>query len=330
MTEAALQIELFNIIKNSLQSHVSLADEMADLLNLSHDSVYRRIRGEKPIPLHELKLLCEHFNLSLDQVLQLQSNKVLFTDPETKGTSNSFKEYQQGLLQQLQYFKSFERNQILYHSKDVPIFHFFYFRELAAFKSFFWGKSILLDPELEGKKFSLEKFDDTGYYETGKKILETYNEIPSTELWNYESINSTISQIEYYRDAEIFENKKDFYTVVDSLDAMLLHLQKQVEVGRKFIPGATDVSYKAVTKFYINELILGNNNILIELDNTRLVYINYIVLKYIITNDKNFTDKAFNNFRNLISRSILISETGEKERNKFFNSLRQKVQACKC
>ena len=160
--------------------------------------------------------------------------------------------------------------------------------------------------------------------------METYNEIPSTELWNYESINSTISQIEYYRDAEIFEDKKDFYTVVDSLDAMLLHLQKQVEVGRKFIPGATDVSFKAATKFYINELILGNNNILIELDNTRLVYINYIVLKYIITNDKNFTDKAFNNFRNLISRSILISETGEKERNKFFNSLRQKVQACKC
>lgn len=330
MTEAGLQKELFSVIKNSLQSHVSLADEMASLLKLSHDSVYRRIRGEKPIPLIELKLLCEHFNLSLDQVLQLQTNKILFTDPEDKGSANSFKDYQHGLLKQLQYFKSFQKKQILYHSKDVPIFHFFYFRELAAFKSFFWSKSILLDPTLERKNFSLAGFDDTEYYEMGKKILETYNEIPSTELWNYESINSTISQIEYYRDAEIFENKKDLDAVVDSLDAMLLHLQKQVEIGRKFIPGATDVSFKAVTKFYINELILGNNNILIELDNTRLVYVNYIVLKYIITNDKNFTDKAFNNFRNLVSRSVLISETGEKERNKFFNSLRQKIQACKC
>ena len=65
MTEAALQIELFNIIKNSLQSHVSLADEMADLLNLSHDSVYRRIRGEKPVSLAELKMLCQHYHIRL-------------------------------------------------------------------------------------------------------------------------------------------------------------------------------------------------------------------------------------------------------------------------
>ena len=58
---------------------------------------------------------------------------------------------------------------------------------------------------------------------------------------------------------------------------------------------------------------------------TKTVFINHIVIKYISTSDKRFTEKAFNNFQNLVSCSLLISETGEKERNKFFKSLRESI-----
>ena len=329
MTDSNLQKELFNYIKNSLPPHLSMVDTVAELLGLSYDSVYRRIRGEKPITLDELKLICEHFKLSLDQVLQLHSNKVLFTDSEANGRITSFIQYEQGLIQQLQYFNQFKKKELFYLSKDVPVFHFFYFKELAAFKAFFWAKSILNEPQFENSSFNLKDFDATEYFESGQKILQGYNEIPSTELWNYESINSTILQIEYYRDAGIFENTTDLNTVIDCFDATLLHLQKQAEKGHKFMPGIGEAGYKAPFKFYINEIILGNNSILVSLDDTKTVFINHIVLKYISTSDKNFTQKTFDNFQNLVSRSVLISETGEKERNKFFKSLRERVQACK-
>jgi hypothetical protein len=64
MSEANLQKELFQHIKNSLPPNISMVDEIAELLSLSYDSVYRRIRGEKPVALDELKVLCEHFHLS--------------------------------------------------------------------------------------------------------------------------------------------------------------------------------------------------------------------------------------------------------------------------
>jgi hypothetical protein len=329
MTDTNLQKDLFNQIKTLLPPHVSMVDTIAELLSISYDSVYRRIRGEKPISLDELKLICEHFNLSLDQVLQLHSNKVLFTDNEANETISSFIQYEKGLIQQLQYFNQFQKKDLLYLCKDIPVFHFFYFKELAAFKAFFWAKSILNEPEFENRNFNLHDFEATEYFDLGKKILEGYNEIPSTELWNYESINSTVLQIEYYRDAGIFETTKDLYAVVDSFDATLAHLQKQVEKGRKFMPGIGEAGYKAPLKFYINEIILGNNSILVTLDDAKTVFINHIVLKYISTTDKRFTAKAFGNFQNLVSRSVLISETGEKERNKFFKLLRERVQACK-
>lgn len=327
MSDANLQKELFNHIRESLPPHISLVDEMADLLNLSPDSVYRRIRGEKPVPLQELKLLCEHFNLSLDQVLQLQTNNVMFTDEEAQAPVKDFKQYLGGILQLVQHFNSFNQRQMFYLSKDIPIFYFYYFKEIAAFKSFFWSRSILNEPEFEDRHFSLEDFDASEYFALGQKILKAYNLLPSVELWNYESINSTLLQLEFYRDAGIFKNREDLMKVLDSCDAMLLHLQKQLEKGCKFLPGVSEEGYGAELKFYINEIILGNNNILVELEGNRTTYINHIVLKYISTTDKKFNERAFHNFNNLASRSVLISGTGEKERNKFFKALREKVQA---
>lgn len=328
MSEANLQKELFQYIKSSLPPNISMVDEIAELLGLSYDSVYRRIRGEKPVALDELKILCEHFHLSLDQVLQLQSDKILFTDNEANEPVTDFKQYLQGLLLQLKHFNSFKQRQLMYLSKDVPVFYFFYFKELAAFKSFFWCKSILNDSAFNGKNFSLDAFDGSEYFKLGQQVLQEYNNIPSVELWNYESINSTILQIEYYKDAGIFETKEDLDKVLDSCDAMLTHIQKQLEKGHKFLPGAEEVN-GAVLQFYINEIILGNNSILVEMDNAKVAFINHIVLKYISTSDKRFTEKAFDNFKNLISRSILISTTGEKDRTKFFKTLRERVQACR-
>ncbi|MEO7984730.1 MAG: helix-turn-helix domain-containing protein, partial [Bacteroidota bacterium] len=70
MENNEVQQQLFNILKENLPPHLSLVDELGSLLGLSADSVYRRIRGEKPIDLFELKKICEHYHLSLDQLLQ--------------------------------------------------------------------------------------------------------------------------------------------------------------------------------------------------------------------------------------------------------------------
>lgn len=329
MSDQNLQKDLFHFIRSALPSHISMVDAVADLLNISHDSVYRRIRGEKPLTLDELKLLCEHFHISLDQAIQLTTSSVVFRDYEAEAPSANFTQYLQGLLQQMKYISRFQHKEMFYLAKDIPVFHFFLSRELTAFKSFFFEKSILNNPAFEGMSFSLGQLDYESYYNTGREILELYHSFDSVELWNYESIASSILQIEYYRDAGIFSSTADMYAVVDALDKMLEHLQKQAEKGRKYFPGISEPGLKASLQLYINELILGNNSILVELDGNKLAFINHVVLKYISTADARFTQKLFDNFLNLVSRSTLISETGERDRNKFFKGLRERVVALK-
>ena len=77
-----LQQQLFVYLKENIPPHLSLVDELCDLLDLSHDSVYRRIRGEKPITLTELKKICGHYHVSIDQLLRLENNTILFDAPD--------------------------------------------------------------------------------------------------------------------------------------------------------------------------------------------------------------------------------------------------------
>ena len=323
MNATDLQQQLFGVLKNALPPHISLADELMTMFDVSADSAYRRIRGEKPLSLSELKQICEKFHLSLDQVLQLQNDSVVFHDRPIV----LFMEHLKGMLEQVKYLNSFKEKQMLYLCKDLPIWQFYLFPELGAFKTFFWSKTLLNQPEFQHKLFSLSEFSFDDCFALGQEINKEYNQIPCIELWNKESINSTLSQIEYYRDAGIFKSNADFEAVVNSLDQTLDHLEQQAEKGVKFMPGSTDLSYRSSVHLYINEVVIGSNTILAEVNNKKISFIPYNVFSYMVTKDERFNESTFNAFQMLVSRSTLISGTGEKDRNRFFRSLKEKVQA---
>ncbi len=71
MDAKQIQTELFRIIRTRVNDQLPLADTIAQVLGISTDSAYRRIRGEKEIGLEELSLLSTHFQISLDQLLLL-------------------------------------------------------------------------------------------------------------------------------------------------------------------------------------------------------------------------------------------------------------------
>jgi hypothetical protein len=324
MNSADLQQVFFSNLKNIIPSNISMVDEIAGILDLGYDSVYRRIRGEKPITLGELKILCDKYQVSLDQVLQLDNDSIVFQAP---GINNDigFSEYLAGILAEFKYFNSFPNKEMYYLCKDLPIWHFFLFPEIAAFKLFCWIKTIQNHPDYQHRTFSLSNFPFDDLYQTGQKILNEYNQMSTVELWGYETVNSTINQIQYYRDAKLFARPEDLSSVLNSLTKMLQHLQSEAEAGVKFMPGTSPSTSKVQYNLYINEVLLGNNTTLVKLDNTVHCYINYNGLNYFKTRDVRFTSRSMKHFNTLLTRSTHISGTGEKYRNKYFGLLEEKV-----
>jgi hypothetical protein len=238
-----------------------------------------------------------------------------------------FREYMQKMVEQFRYFNSFTNKKMFYLCKDIPFWYFFLYPDMAAFKTFLWKKTIYNDPSLQNKKFSIADFPVQEYFKMGQEVIELYNLMPSQELWNYESISSTTNQISYYRDAGIFASKEDENRVIDSFHEMMNHLELQAAKGFKFMPESSELAYRNSIEFYVNELILGNNTILLHLNEQRLTLITHSVLSYLMTTDPRFADKNFSSYNSLLGRSALISGSGEKERNRFFNMLHTKIEA---
>ena len=320
-----IQASLFQQIRAALPPSTPLAENIAAVLNISSDSAYRRIRGDKNLSLEEITQLCRHFRISMDALMNVTTDAFMFTGRLAQSSNFSFAEYLNGVLQQLKYFNSFRDKKMFYLCKDIPLFHHFHFREIAAFKYYFWMKNILHAPEFVHKKFSMQLYPDA-YFETGKQILEYYNQLDSTELWNIESVNSTMRQIEFYHDSNIFTSDEEIYTLYEALGKLVDHLERQATEGRKFDAHDESRQPKAVYQMYFNEILLLENAILVHLDGTKTAFLMHSVINVLMTRDVRFTENMQAYIQNLVRKSTLISTVSEKERARFFKQLRTKIE----
>lgn len=324
MDKLEAQQVFFNHIKSKLPAHLSLVDEVAELLDISNDSAYRRIRAEKPISFDEIQKLCNHYKVSLDQLLKINTETVIFSGNIVDKDNFNLNSYLHDVYVNLGRIQSLPDREFYYFNKDIPIFHFMQFPELSAFKFFFWKRTILNYPELSKQLFNGEELD-SDIQETAKKIIKLYTEIPSTEIWNEQSIHITIQQIEFYKETKVFANKHIILKVYTQLEEMLNHLELQAEKGKKFLFNESPVSNSCEYSMYINETLIGDNTIHVQAGDKQMTFINHGGLNFMTTSDKRFCDYTYNNLRNIMRKSACVSVIGEKERSIFFNSLREKI-----
>ena len=314
----------FKHIRSKLPAHLSFVDEVADLLSISNDSAYRRIRGEKPLGLEEIRMICNKYHVSLDQLLQIQTNTVIFSGNKVDIPSFGFNQYLADVVKNLEYFKAMGNAHLYSYNKDIPIFHFMSFPELRAFKFFFWKRTLISYPELARQQFTgIENDEET--IELANNITTLYNQIPSTEIWNEENVHSTIRQIEFYRQSNIFADKQILAKIYEQLNELLNRLELQAQYGKKFLPCQQPSPDAAAYDIYINECLIGDNTIFVNSDSRQITCLNHNGLNFTITQDHSFCEYTFKNLHNIISKSTYISTVGEKERSMFFNTLRQKI-----
>ncbi|HEX7846977.1 MAG TPA: helix-turn-helix domain-containing protein [Chitinophagaceae bacterium] len=319
-----IQQQLFQFIKSKLSQDVSVADEIAKLLKISSDSAYRRLRGEKNITLEELYVLANHYKISLDQLMNIQTGSFLFGGNLLNSKAFRFDAYLTGMMHNVAYFASFKEKEYYYLCKDVPIFHHWQFREFAAFKYFFWMGNLVYFPEFKNKKVSFSEYPDE-LWQLGQKILGLYNQIDSFEVWNHESLNSTLHQIDYYRDGQMFESDHDILEVYEAIEKTIDHLEEQAMLGYKF--DAADPKKTALGKYqlYFNETVLLDNSMMAVMDNSKLAIIPHTAINYMMSRDMAFSENYYQFVQNLLRRSTLISEVSEKERARFFRLLRERI-----
>lgn len=315
------QTVLMQRLKHALPPNMSLVDVLSDLLKISNDSAYRRIRGETALSIEEIAALCQYFKLSFDAFINSgDSGMVTFSYKNLSSDINSYKTYLQGINNDLLKIGSFPEKQIIYAAEDVPIFHHFAFKNLTAFKTFYWNKSILNVPELENKKYD-KSLIDSELIEIAESVIERYSKIPSIEIWSDDTVNSTFKQIEFYWDAGIFKDKEEALAICHEVELMLERIKKQAEANTKFDIHNKPASDAPNYTLYHSDVMIGNNCILVNMGEIKASYLSYNTFNAMTTTNGIFANETDTWLKNLIRKSNLISGVAEKQRYRYFKHI---------
>lgn len=322
-----IQQRFLQKLKEIIPPNYSLVDELADLLQVSTDSAYRRIRGETAVSMDEVVKLCQHYKIPLGLLGADATDGVTFNYRLVSDHTQSFKDYLTKLLADLQKIKSAEPKQVIYAAADVPLFHHFNYPEQAAFKFFYWLNSVSNLPTLDGKAFTPSIIPEE-LMELGKQVYDVYCDIPSIEIWTEESAHSTMKQIDYYWEAGLFERQEDAVLVVEQLAEMLKDIQQMAKRGTK--KQEAPVTRKKDGEkdnfiMYHSEIQIGNNNILVQVGDTKVNYLRHQTFNYLYTTNTKFCNETEVWLSNMIRKSVLISGVSEKQRYQFFKGIQKNV-----
>ena len=316
---------LFQTIRNSLAPNISFVHDLSELLGISYDSAYRRIRGEKELSLDELKTLCFHYNISVDTLFNYKSSNVTFASLAIGENGFEIEHWLQSLLTSINRIYQCKEREIIYAAKDIPVFYYFEFPEIAAFKFYFWHKALIPSSNYENTLLSLEP--PANLFEPGRMMLASYIRIPTIEIWSEETISSILRQIEYCFISGFFTRKDDVFRLCDVLESLLNHVKAQAEYGYQFLNTSPAEGIENSFKLFNNEVLVTDNTILVIADGMKTTYITYNVINQLITTNPVFCNLIEKSLRNLMQKSTLISGTSAKERYRFFNIMHEKVRA---
>ncbi len=317
-----IQAVLLQKIKNSLPTHLGLAEEMADVLGVSNDSAYRRIRCETELSVDEAHLLAKKFNISMDGIFASLGDTVAFAYTKLTDDPENFKKYLQRIYGHTKLINSFADKKITYIAETFPLFYSFFSNRLTQLKLFYWQKSVLNVPFYQGKKFEYGIVPED-LVELATNAFKEYQKIPSVEVWTNETINTVLQQIEFYAESGAFLNRDDALGLVEEVRNMARYLESCAESGRK-LPGDAKENFT----LFCSDVVLGTNCIYIQTGGERYAYISFNTMNSLTTNNHEFCEESEHWVKNIIKKSNMISGVSEKQRFQFFNLMHSNIDQC--
>jgi plasmid maintenance system antidote protein VapI len=317
-----LQAVFIQKLKENLPKNVGLAEEMAEILEISTDSAYRRIRGETDLSIDEVYKLTKKYNISVDSAFSNLSDTVTFAYTKLTDSVENFEKYLSRILNHLKLLNTLDDRKIVYVAEEVPIFHSFFSKKFIEFKLFYWQRSVLNVPDYQGKKFEFGIVPNN-LIDIASGCSQEYMKIPSVEIWTNETILTATKQLEFYVDSGVFKNKTDALEVLEEIKKMVQYLEQSAEIGRK------EKGVKAENfQLYNSEVVLGTNCIYVKMPNVNYAYISFNTMNSLTTNNVEFCDETEHWMRNIIKKSTLISGVAEKERYRFFSAMYKNIDNC--
>jgi hypothetical protein len=148
---------------------------------------------------------------------------------------------------------------------------------LTSFKLYFWYLT-LFDTSKPAKYNSHWLPQPT--LDIASNLYTMYQHIPSTEIWNTETINSTLDQIVYCYDSGLIA-QQDALVILQALHKLVDNLELYATNEKK--------STHATFTLYYNKILILDNSVLFKIGDVKLFYLPIRKLNFISSTEPLFT-----------------------------------------
>jgi hypothetical protein len=328
MEDSSIQQRLLGLVQDQTPDKYSLVYELSELLGLSTDSVYRRLRSETLLNITEIEKICLHYSISYDSICGCEdSGLVSFKYKPVKDLSD-FNDWFAALAGDLKVLQNKENAHVIYAAIDIPIFHNFRFPLVSYFKSLYWLKSITNHPGYQDVKFSINDITNE-FILKGKALHELYAAIPSTEIWTDLITYSLLRQIDYYWDSGEFASRDDAMALCNEVGMEFDYLLNAARTSSKSTDKQKVPGEKVNFQLYDCDIEIATNCVLVISGNMKTIYLSTQTFNIIKTSNTIFTEETHRWLNSLLKKSTLISDVGEKQRSLFFNEAYEKIAQLK-
>lgn len=321
-----IQSNLLQLVKQKIGKDDNIGNVLSEILSISIDAAYRRNRNETPFTIQEAQKICQYFNISFDNLSEINENQVLFDYSPLYNYDFSFDTYLDGLLAALKDLGNLTNPSITLTANNIALFQLLNFPHLTRFRLYFWAKTHLQIEEYQNELFQEEKLTDHAY-SVGYEILQRYVKIPTIECYDPEFLKGFMRQIQYYSSAHLFKNPEYPLQLMDEIKMMSDHIKEQTLIGKKFIyrqqPPASGNEYDV----YLNDTINADNTYYYSSNEQEGIYLVHNHLNFLRTTNPTYVQESKSILDKQIANSSLISKVNEKERNSFFHRLDKTIAA---
>lgn len=323
-TSIDFQTRLLHEVKKRIGPSESIGLVLSDVLSLSTDAAYRRLRKETNLTIDEVGKLCLHFHISFDELLAVENHRLTFDYLDFKLQDYSIEKYLSGILNGLKHLKSLNGTKIYMVVNNVHFFQALNFPEIIYFRLFFWAKSHLVLPGFEKIQFNIQSFGKDAY-SLGRQILQFYNQFETFEVIDRELMRGYVRQIQYAYESGWFKDPNQVIILIEKVEAWIEHYAEQADAGKKFMVGTSPPADGSALNLFLNDAINTDFTVYYEGINRRGVYLTHNIMNYLHTTNERYVEDTKMVLDKQIANANLISKVNQKDRNQFFHELKSQI-----
>lgn len=312
-----IQILLFDMIRDQIERGVSVADIVGDVLDISSDAAYRRLRGKTRLTIDEVVSLCSYFDISVNHALRLKLKDNASFDYKSADLTN-IEEYYSFIEKLSVIFVNLAKSptkEITTLAHNIPLYRLVNFPELSFFYLYTWNQNVNTEHITYDQFVRSINTKRIMYYHA--RIAESVKRIPLTEIWAQDIFTSLQNLIDYYFDLGRFENKEIPLTLCNQILSLADNTKRWTRNnGINFKGQITPYHlYESTLKLTPNFSVVRNGNTI-----WGLIHLFRIQSLYTISERFGLDMDAF--LKNIMVDSLYVNGASLQDRHQIFYKIR--------